>query len=57
MLLFRFSALTCNSHRIHYDRDYAQSIEGYPGLVVHGPLQAVLMTELARADDILAELL
>lgn len=57
VLLFRFSALTCNSHRIHYDRDYAQSIEGYPGLVVHGPLQAVLMTELARADDILAELL
>jgi 3-methylfumaryl-CoA hydratase len=46
-VLFRFSALTYNAHRIHYDRDYARS-EGYPGLVVHGPLQAVLMAELAR---------
>ena len=46
-LLFRFSALTYNAHRIHYDRDYARA-EGYPGLVVHGPLQALLMAELAR---------
>jgi 3-methylfumaryl-CoA hydratase len=47
VLLFRFSALTYNAHRIHYDRDYARS-EGYPGLVVHGPLQALLMAEPAR---------
>ncbi len=46
-LLFRFSALTYNAHRIHYDRDFARA-EGYPGLVVHGPLQALLMAELAR---------
>jgi 3-methylfumaryl-CoA hydratase len=49
VLLFRFSALTYNAHRIHYDRDYARS-EGYPGLVVHGPLQALLMAELARRE-------
>jgi 3-methylfumaryl-CoA hydratase len=47
VLLFRFSALTYNAHRIHYDREYAGT-EGYPGLVVHGPLQALLMAELAR---------
>jgi 3-methylfumaryl-CoA hydratase len=47
VLLFRFSALTYNAHRIHYDRDYARQAEGYPGLVVHGPLQALLMAELA----------
>jgi 3-methylfumaryl-CoA hydratase len=47
VLLFRFSALTYNAHRIHYDRDYARA-EGYPGLLVHGPLQALLMTEHAR---------
>lgn len=47
-LLFRFSALTYNGHRIHYDREYARQIEGYPGLVVHGPLQALLMTEAVR---------
>jgi 3-methylfumaryl-CoA hydratase len=47
VVLFRFSALTYNSHRIHYDRDYASS-EGYPGLVVHGPLQALLMGEVFR---------
>lgn len=41
--LFRFSALTFNGHRIHYDRDYAQGAEGYPGLVVHGPLLATLL--------------
>ena len=47
VLLFRFSALTYNAHRIHYDREYARA-EGYPGLVVHGPLQALLMAEQAR---------
>jgi 3-methylfumaryl-CoA hydratase len=43
VLLFRYSALTFNSHRIHYDRDYATGVEGYPGLVVHGPLIATLL--------------
>jgi len=47
--LFRFSALTFNSHRIHYDHPYATATEGYPGLVVHGPLQAMLLLELVRA--------
>jgi len=47
-LLFRFSALTYNAHRIHYDRRYAIDVEGYPGLVVHGPLQALAMAEAAR---------
>jgi 3-methylfumaryl-CoA hydratase len=47
-LLFRFSALTFNAHRIHYDRPYAIGEEGYPGLVVHGPLTAVLLMELVR---------
>jgi 3-methylfumaryl-CoA hydratase len=47
-LLFRFSALTYNGHRIHYDRDYARDVEGYPGLVTHGPLQALVMAEAAR---------
>jgi len=47
--LFRYSALTFNSHRIHYDREYATKQEGYPGLVVHGPLLATLMLELVRA--------
>jgi 3-methylfumaryl-CoA hydratase len=47
-LLFRFSALTYNAHRIHYDRDYARQVEGYPGLVTHGPLQALAMAEAAR---------
>jgi 3-methylfumaryl-CoA hydratase len=45
VLLFRFSALTFNAHRIHYDRDYAREVEGYPGLVVHGPLTAVLLMD------------
>ena len=49
-LLFRFSALTYNGHRIHYDRDYARDVEGYPGLVTHGPLQALAMAEAARAQ-------
>lgn len=47
-ILFRFSALTYNAHRIHYDREYARDVEHYPGLVVHGPLQALLMAELGR---------
>jgi 3-methylfumaryl-CoA hydratase len=48
VLLFRFSALTYNAHRIHYDREYARAVEGYSGLVVHGTLQALLMAEQAR---------
>ena len=48
-LLFRFSALLYNAHRIHYDRDYCRDVEGYPGLVTHGPLQALAMAEAARA--------
>jgi 3-methylfumaryl-CoA hydratase len=44
--LFRYSALTFNGHRIHYDRDYARGEEGYPGLVVHGPLTATLLLDL-----------
>ncbi|MES3032440.1 MAG: acyl-CoA dehydrogenase [Gemmatimonadota bacterium] len=47
-LLFRFSALTFNAHRIHYDRPYARDEEGYPGLVVHGPLTAMLLADLVR---------
>lgn len=47
-LLFRFSALTFNAHRIHYDRPYAISEEGYPGLIVHGPLTAVMLLEIVR---------
>ena len=47
VLLFRYSALTGNGHRIHYDADYVRVEEGYPGLVVHGPLQATLMAGLA----------
>jgi 3-methylfumaryl-CoA hydratase len=48
VLLFRYSALTFNGHRIHYDRSYAGKVEGYPGLVVHGPLVATLLLELLR---------
>lgn len=48
VMLFRFSALTFNGHRIHYDLDYVREVEGYPGLIVHGPLQAMLMLELLR---------
>ncbi|MBR0756696.1 MaoC family dehydratase N-terminal domain-containing protein [Bradyrhizobium jicamae] len=47
VLLFRYSALTFNGHRIHYDRDYVTGVEGYPGLIFHGPLQAALIVELA----------
>ena len=49
-LLFRYSALTFNSHRIHYDLPYAQNEEGYRGLVVHGPLTATLLLDLARRE-------
>ena len=48
VLLFRFSALTFNSHRIHYDRAWAIEVEGYPGLVVHGPLTSTLLIDFAR---------
>jgi 3-methylfumaryl-CoA hydratase len=48
VVLFRFSALTYNGHRIHYDRPYATQVEGYPDLVVHGPLLALLALELPR---------
>lgn len=48
VLLFRYSALTFNGHRIHYDRTYATAVEGYPGLVVHGPLIATLLVDLLR---------
>ena len=48
VLLFRYSALTFNGHRIHYDRRYAAQVEGYPGLVVHGPLIATLLLDLVR---------
>jgi 3-methylfumaryl-CoA hydratase len=48
VLLFRFSALTFNSHRIHYDRPWATNVEGYPGLVVHGPLTTTLLLDFAR---------
>jgi 3-methylfumaryl-CoA hydratase len=47
VLLFRYSALTFNGHRIHYDRDYVTKVEGYPGLVFHGPMQAALLVECA----------
>ncbi|MCZ6604726.1 MAG: MaoC family dehydratase N-terminal domain-containing protein [Alphaproteobacteria bacterium] len=47
-LLFRYSALTFNTHKIHLDRDYCRGVEGYPGLVVHGPLLATLLLELVR---------
>jgi len=43
--LFRYSALTFNGHRIHYDREYTREFEGYPGLVVHGPLIATLLID------------
>ena len=45
VMLFRYSALTFNAHRIHYDRDYARDVEGYAGLVVHGPLIATLLMD------------
>src|SRR4051794_33122502 len=48
VLLFRYSALTFNGHRIHYDRRYVSEVEGYPGLIVHGPLLATMLVDLAR---------
>ena len=50
VLLFRYSALTFNGHRIHYDRNYVTEVEGYPGLVVHGPLIATLLIDLVRRE-------
>ena len=50
VLLFRFSAATFNSHRIHYDRAYAERVEGYPGLVVHGPLIAIRLLEALHSQ-------
>lgn len=50
VMLFRYSALTFNGHRIHYDAPYVREVEGYPGLVVHGPLMALLLLELLRIE-------
>ena len=50
VLLFRYSALTFNGHRIHYDRSYATGVEGYAGLIVHGPLIATLLVDLLRRE-------
>jgi 3-methylfumaryl-CoA hydratase len=50
VLLFRYSALTFNGHRIHYDRKYVTEVEGYPGLIVHGPLIATLLVDLLRRN-------
>ena len=46
-LLFRYSALTFNGHRIHYDAPYVREVETYPGLIVHGPMQATMLVQLA----------
>lgn len=51
VMLFRYSALTFIGHRIHYDIDYCRQVEGYPGLVVHGPLQTVLILDLCRRHE------
>lgn len=51
VMLFRYSALTFNGHRIHYDADYTRDVEGYSGLIVHGPLLATLMLDLAKANN------
>jgi 3-methylfumaryl-CoA hydratase len=51
ILLFRYSALTFNGHRIHYDRRYVTQVEGYPGLIVHGPLIATLLLDLLRREQ------
>lgn len=50
VLLFRYSALTFNGHRIHYDRTYVTEVENYPGLIVHGPLLATLLIDLLRRN-------
>jgi 3-methylfumaryl-CoA hydratase len=49
-MLFRYSALIFNAHRIHYDLDYCRNEEGYPGLIVHGPLQTTLLLDLCRRN-------
>jgi 3-methylfumaryl-CoA hydratase len=51
VMLFRYSALTFNSHRIHYDHPYVTQVEGYPGLIVHGPLIATLLVDLVRREQ------
>jgi 3-methylfumaryl-CoA hydratase len=51
VLLLRYSALTFNGHRIHYDKPYVTQVEGYPGLVVHGPLIATLLMDLVRRNE------
>ena len=51
VLLFRYSALTFNGHRIHYDLDFVRQEENYPGLIVHGPLQTTLLLELCRNHE------
>src|SRR5438105_995471 len=51
VLLFRYSALTFNGHRIHYDRSYVTEVENYPGLIVHGPLIATLLVDLLRREQ------
>ena len=51
VMLFRYSAITFNGHRIHYDRTYVTEVEGYPGLIVHGPLTATFLQELARDEN------
>ena len=51
VLLFRYSALTFNGHRIHYDRQYVTGVEGYPGLIVHGQLIATLLVDLLRRQQ------
>jgi len=56
VLLFRYSALTFNGHRIHYDRKYVTEVEGYPGLIVHGPLIATLLMDLVRRNAPQAEI-
>ncbi len=50
-MLFRYSAITFNGHRIHYDKPYATEVEGYDGLVVHGPIQASLLYNLAIVSE------
>jgi 3-methylfumaryl-CoA hydratase len=57
VLLFRYSALTFNGHRIHYDRKYVTEVEGYPGLIVHGPLIATLLMDLLRRQQPAAQVL
>jgi 3-methylfumaryl-CoA hydratase len=51
LLLFRYSAVTFNGHRIHYDHPYTTQVEGYPGLIVHGPLIATLLVDLLRRES------